>query len=268
MAGRGIVPSVRTRKPDSTPRNIQMAGHSKWANIKHRKARVDSKRSKQWSNCSRAIIVAARDGGGDPKFNTTLRYAIDDAKAVNMPKDTIEKAIKKGTGEIEGETYEPARYEGYGPGGVAILADCLQSNANKTAPEIRSIFDKGGGNLGTQNSVAFGFTHEGVIHLDASKADEDEVIEAALEAGAKDVANEDGLVTVSTEPTDFIGVKDALVAAGFEIEQAELTYTPGTTVKLDVSAAKKFLRLIDTLEDQDDVQQVHHNAEIPEEAYA
>ncbi len=244
-----------------------MAGHSKWANIRHRKDRVDKKRSKLWSNCSRAIIVTAREGGGDPKFNTSLRYAIDDAKAANMPKDTIEKAIKKGTGEIEGETYEPARYEGYGPGGIAIIADCLQSNANKTAPEIRSIFDKAGGNLGTPNSVSFGFTHEGQILLDAEKVSEESIFELALEAGAKDVVTEDGLLQVTTEPVDFLEVKEAISGAGVEIEAAEITFTPSTTVSLDVEAAKKFLRLIDTLEDQDDVQKVYHNAQIPDEAY-
>lgn len=244
-----------------------MAGHSKWANIRHRKDRVDKKRSKLWSNCSRAIIVAAREGGGDPKFNTSLRYAIDDAKAANMPKDTIEKAIKKGTGEIEGETYEPARYEGYGPGGVAIIADCLQSNANKTAPEIRSIFDKAGGNLGTPNSVSFGFTQEGQILLDAEKVSEDSILEVALEAGAKDVVSEDGLLQVTTEPADFLEVKEAIAAVDVEIEAAEITFTPATQVELDVTAARKVLRLIETLEDHDDVQKVYHNAEVPEEAY-
>ena len=244
-----------------------MAGHSKWANIKHRKARVDSKRSKQWSNCSRAILVAARAGGGDPKFNTTLRYAIEDAKAANMPKDTIEKSVKKGSGDIDGESYEPARYEGYGPGGIAIIADCLQCNSNKTAPEIRAIFAKGGGNLGTPNSVSFGFTHEGIILIDATSADEDAVIETALEAGANDVETEDGLISVTTEPSGFLEVKDALVAAGFKVEQAELTFTPETTVALAVERARSFLRLVDALEDQDDVQKIYHNAEIPDEAY-
>ncbi len=244
-----------------------MAGHSKWANIKHRKAAVDKKRSKLWSNCSRAIIVAARQGGGDPKFNTTLRYAIDDAKAANMPKDTIEKAVKKGTGEIEGESYEPARYEGYGPGGVAIIADCLQSNANKTAPEIRFIFDKAGGNLGTPNSVAFGFTQEGMILLDAEKHSEDDVLEPALEAGAKDVVAGDGYVQITTEPTELLDVKEALLAAGIEMESAEVTFTPSTSVELDVEGGRKVLRLIDALEDHDDVQRVYHNAEIPEEAF-
>ncbi len=244
-----------------------MAGHSKWANIKHRKAAVDKKRSKIWSNCSRAIIVAARQGGGDPKFNTTLRYAIDDAKAANMPKDTIEKAVKKGAGGVDGESYEPARYEGYGPGGVAIIADCLQSNANKTAPEIRSIFAKGGGNLGTQNSVAFGFSQEGVIILDGDKHSEDDVIESALEVGAKDVASGEGFIQVTTEPADFLDVKEALQSSGFDFESTEITFTPATTVALDIEGGKKVLRLIDALEDQDDVQKVYHNAEIPGEAY-
>ena len=244
-----------------------MAGHSKWANIKHRKAAVDKKRSKIWSNCSRAVIVAARQGGGDPKFNTTLRYAIDDAKAANMPKDTIEKAIKKGTGEIEGESYEPARYEGYGPGGVAIIADCLQSNANKTAPEIRYIFDKAGGNLGTQNSVSFGFAQEGVIILDAEKHSEDAVLEQALEVGAKDVTSGEGFVQVTTEPAEFLDIKESLATAGFEFESSEITFTPSTTVELDAEGGRKVLRLIDALEDQDDVQKVYHNAEIPSEAY-
>jgi YebC/PmpR family DNA-binding regulatory protein len=247
--------------------DIKMAGHSKWANIKHRKARVDSKRSKQWSICSRALTVASRAGGGDPKFNTTLRYAIDDAKSANMPKDTIEKAIKKGTGGGEGETYEPGRYEGYGPGGIAIIADCLQCNSNKTAPEIRTIFAKGGGSLGTPNSVAFGFTHEGVILIDATKVDEDSVIEVSLEAGAKDVETEDGLTSITTEPSDFLEVKDALVTAGFELEHAELTFRPETTVALAVEKARSFLRMIDALEDQEDVQKIYHNAEIPDEAY-
>ena len=261
----GIVPGDQGRVRHNE--DIKMAGHSKWANIKHRKARVDSKRSKQWSNCSRAILVAARAGGGDPKFNTTLRYAIEDAKAANMPKDTIEKAVKKGSGDIDGESYEPARYEGYGPGGIAIIADCLQCNSNKTAPEIRAIFAKGGGNLGTPNSVSFGFTHEGIILIDATSADEDAVIETALEAGANDVETEDGLISVTTEPSGFLEVKDALVAAGFKVEQAELTFTPETTVALAVERARSFLRLVDALEDQDDVQKIYHNAEIPDEAY-
>jgi YebC/PmpR family DNA-binding regulatory protein len=244
-----------------------MAGHSKWANIKHRKAAVDKKRSKLWSKCSRAIIVAARQGGPDPKFNTTLRYAVDDAKAANMPKDTIEKAIKKGAGGADGESYEEARYEGYGPGGVAIIADCLIANANKAASEIRIIFDRAGGNLGVGGSVAFGFTQQGVIHLDGEKAEEDAVMEAALEAGADDMSNEDGLLQVTCEPAAFTDVRTALESAGFTLENAEIAMVPQTTVELDVSAGRKILKLVDALDDHDDVQKVHHNAVIPEEAY-
>jgi YebC/PmpR family DNA-binding regulatory protein len=244
-----------------------MAGHSKWANIKHRKGRVDAKRSKQWSKCSRAIIVAARQGGGDPKFNTTLRYAIEDAKAANMPKDTIEKAVKKGSGGADGESYEPARYEGYGPGGVAILADCLIANANKVAAEIRMIFTKAGGSMGQPGSVAFGFTQQGVILIDAEGVEEDVLMEAALEAGAEDFKNEEGLIQISCEPTNFLALRDALKAGGFTLEQAEVTFVPQTMIDLDASLARKVLRLIDGLEDNDDVQKVYHNGEIPEEAY-
>ena len=244
-----------------------MAGHSKWANIKHRKGRVDAKRSKQWSKCSRAIIVAARQGGGDPKFNTTLRYAIEDAKAANMPKDTIEKAIKKGSGGGDGESYEPARYEGYGPGGVAILADCLIANANKVAAEIRMIFTKAGGSMGQPGSVAFGFAQQGVIHIDAEGVEEEVLMEAALEAGAEDFKNEEGLIQISCEPTNFLALRDALKAGGFALEQAEVTFVPQTMIDLDANQARKVLRLIDGLEDNDDVQKVYHNGEIPEEAY-
>ena len=244
-----------------------MAGHSKWANIKHRKGRVDAKRSKQWSKCSRAIIVAARQGGGDPKFNTTLRYAIEDAKAANMPKDTIEKAIKKGSGGTDGESYEPARYEGYGPGGVAILADCLIANANKVAAEIRTVFTKGGGSLGQPGSVAFGFSQQGVILIDAEGVEEDELMEASLDNGAEDFKNEDGLIQISCQPTNFLALRDALEAGGYALEQAEVTFVPQTTVDLDVENARKVLRLIDGLEDNDDVQKVYHNGEIPAEAY-
>lgn len=244
-----------------------MAGHSKWANIKHRKGRVDAKRSKQWSKCSRAIIVAARQGGSDPKFNTTLRYAIEDAKAANMPKDTIEKAIKKGSGGVDGESYEPARYEGYGPGGVAILADCLIANANKVAAEIRTIFTKSGGSLGQPGSVAFGFTQQGVILIDATNVNEDEVMEAALEAGADDIKSEEGLIQISCEPGEFLSVRDALEAAGYQLEQAEVTFVPQTMVDMDANQGKKVLRLIDGLEDNDDVQKVYHNGAIPAEAY-
>lgn len=245
-----------------------MAGHSAWKNIKHRKAAVDAKRGKIWSKLSRAIIVAARQGGGDPKFNFALRYAIDDAKAANMPKDTIEKAIKKGTGELEGQTYENVRYEGYGPGGVAIIVDCLTDNLTRTAPEMRVIFEKQGGNLGKPNSVAFGFAAKGIILIDAAKVSEDRLMEIAIEAGAEDVTKSEGGWQVTTEPTDFLAVKDAIEAAGIEMVSAELTMAPSMTVAPDVETATKILKLIDALEDNDDVQKVHHNAELPDEVMA
>lgn len=245
-----------------------MAGHSAWKNIKHRKAAVDAKRGKIWSKLSRAIIVAARQGGGDPKFNFALRYAIDDAKAANMPKDTIEKAIKKGTGELEGQTYENVRYEGYGPGGVAIIVDCLTDNLTRTAPEMRVVFEKQGGNLGKPNSVAFGFAAKGIILIDAAKVSEDRLMEIAIEAGAEDVTKSEGGWQVTTEPTDFLAVKDAIAAAGIEMVSAELTMVPSMTVAPDVETATKILKLIDALEDNDDVQKVHHNAELPDEVMA
>lgn len=245
-----------------------MAGHSAWKNIKHRKAAVDAKRGKIWSKLSRAIIVAARQGGGDPKFNFALRYAIDDAKAANMPKDTIEKAIKKGTGELEGQTYENVRYEGYGPGGVAIIVDCLTDNLTRTAPEMRVVFEKQGGNLGKPNSVAFGFAAKGIILIDAAKVSEDRLMEIAIEAGAQDITNLEGGWQVTTEPADFLAVKDAIEAARIEMVSAELTMVPSMTVAPDVETATKILKLIDALEDNDDVQKVHHNAELPDEVMA
>jgi YebC/PmpR family DNA-binding regulatory protein len=245
-----------------------MAGHSAWKNIKHKKAANDARRGKVWSKCSRAIIVAARQGGGDPKFNVTLRYAIDDAKANNMPKDTIEKAIKKGTGETEGARYESVRYEGYGPGGVAIILDCLTDNLNRTAPEIRMLFDKHGGNLGKPGAVAFTFANKGVIHIESSKVSEERLMEIALDAGAEDVVDSDGAWQVTTEPADFIKVKDALVNAGIELANAEVTMQPLNMVQCDASTAARVMKLIDALEDHDDVQKVYHNADIAEEVMA
>jgi YebC/PmpR family DNA-binding regulatory protein len=245
-----------------------MAGHSAWKNIKHRKAAVDAKRGKIWSKLSRAIIVAAKQGGSDPKFNFTLRYAIDDAKSANMPKDTIEKAIKKGAGELEGQTYEHVRYEGYGPGGVAIIVDCLTDNLTRTAPEMRVLFEKQGANLGKPNSVAFSFAAKGIILIDAAKVSEDRLMEIAIEAGAEDVVQSEGGWQVTTEPMDFIGVKDAIDAAGIEMVSAELTMVPSMTVAPSVEIATKVLKLIDALEDNDDVQKVYHNAELPDEVMA
>lgn len=245
-----------------------MAGHSAWKNIKHKKAAADAKRGKIWSKCSRAIIVAARQGGGDPKFNTSLRYAIEDAKASNMPKDTIEKAIKKGTGEVEGARYESVRYEGYAPGGVAIIIDCLTDNLNRTASEIRTLFDKHSGNMAKPGAVAFSFQSKGVIHIESGKASEDRLMELALEAGAEDVMESDGAWQVTSEPADFLRVKDALVDAGIEIANAEVAMQPMTMIDCDAAAAGKLMKLVDALEDHDDVQKVYHSANIAEDVMA
>ena len=246
-----------------------MAGHSKWANIKHRKARQDAVKGKAWSRCSRAIIVAAKQGGPDPDMNLSLRYAIDEAKAANMPKDTITKAIEKGAGiGDDAVDYTEVRYEGYGPNGVAIIADCLTDNVNRTAPEMRKIFEKGNGNLAKPGSVAFGFTSKGVILIESSKVDENTLMEIALEAGADDIVNDDGGWEVTTEPAAFLGVRQAIEAAGIEADSAEITMIPANTIECDVATAQKVLRLVDAIDEHDDVQKVYHNAEIPEEALA
>ncbi len=246
-----------------------MAGHSKWANIKHRKARQDAVRGKAWSKCSRAIIVAAKAGGGDPEMNLTLRYAIDEARTANMPKDTIEKAIKKGSGTAdEGANYEEIRYEGYGPGGVAILVDCLADNLNRIAAEMRTIFEKSGGNLAKPGAVSFGFSAKGLILIEASKTTEDQLMEIALEAGAEDVAEAGGAWEVTCEPADFISVKEAIIAAGIEPDSAELTMIPANTIACDAKVGRKVLRLLDAIEEHDDVQKVYSNADIPDEVMA
>lgn len=246
-----------------------MAGHSKWANIKHRKARQDAVKGKAWSKCSRAIIMAARSGGGDPDANLGLRYAIDEARSVNMPKDTIEKAIRKGTGEgVDAATYEPLRYEGYSPGGVAIIVDCLTDNVNRTAPEMRMIFDKAGGSLAKPGAVAFGFTHRGLIVIEASKISEEKLMDIALDAGAEDVADAGGAWEVTCDPAAFHSIKQAIESAGIETDSAELTWIPSSTIACDAKAAEKVMRLVDTLEDHDDVQKVYHNAEIADDVLA
>ncbi|RMG50456.1 MAG: YebC/PmpR family DNA-binding transcriptional regulator [Gammaproteobacteria bacterium] len=243
-----------------------MAGHSKWANIKHKKAANDKKRAKIWTKLIREITVAAREGkSSDPAANPRLRLAWDKAFAANMPKDTIERAAKRGSGELEGAAYEEVRYEGYGPGGIAVMVDCLTDNRNRTVSEVRHAFTKMGGNLGTDGSVAYLFSKVGIIGF-APGSDEDAIMEAALEAGAEDVVtNEDGSIEVLTTPEDFQAVKDALEAAGLEPEFAEVTMKAATTVTLTEDDAEKMLRLQDMLEDLDDVQEVYTNAEIPDE---
>ncbi|MGA1056515.1 MAG: YebC/PmpR family DNA-binding transcriptional regulator [Phycisphaerales bacterium] len=243
-----------------------MAGHSHWANIKHKKAALDKKRGKVWSKCSRAILVAARMGGGDPKFNTTLRYAIDEARAANMPRDTIEKLVKRGTGELGGENFEAVRYEGYGPGGVAFLLDCLIANANKTAAEVRTIFDKHGGNLGVPGSVAHSFEQKGQFLIDASAIEEDRLMEIALDAGADDVVASDGIFEVTCAPTAFASLRERLEGAGLAFEHAEICWRPTVEVACDPELGAKVVRLIDALEDHDDIQKVWTNADLPEES--
>ena len=247
-----------------------MAGHSKWANIKHRKARQDAVKGKAWSKCSRAIMAAVRASGDpDPDTNLKLRYAIEDAKSVNMPKDTIKKAIDKAAGAgNDGVVFQEVRYEGYAAGGVAILVDCLTENVQRTAPIIRHAFDKHGGNMAKNGAVSFGFQAKGVILIESGKTDEEQLMEVALEAGADDIVENDGGFEVTTEPGAFIMVKDAVDAAGIEKLSAELTMVPDTNVSCDAALAGKVLKLIDAIEEQDDVQKVHTNADIPEEVLA
>jgi YebC/PmpR family DNA-binding regulatory protein len=244
-----------------------MAGHSHWAKIKRAKGANDAKRGKIWSKIARKIIIAAKNGG-DPRDNLNLRYTIDEAKAVNMPKDTIEKAIMKGTGELGGDNYENATYEGYAPGGVAIIVEALTNNRARTAPEMRMAFELAGGNLGTSGSVSFQFTKQGVITIKSDATSEDKLMEIALESGAEDVKNEGEVFEVLTSPISFIKVKEAIAAAKIPMEASEVTYLPNNTVPVDAETAQKLFKLIDSLEDNDDVQGVSHNAEIPESVTA
>lgn len=245
-----------------------MAGHSKWANIQHRKGRQDAKRGKLFTKLIREVTIAAKLGGGDPSANPRLRAAIDSAKSQSMPKDTIERAVKRGAGNEEGGNLDELRYEGYGPGGVAVLVDTMTDNKNRTVSEVRHAFTKYGGNLGTDGSVAYLFTKVGLISF-ASGLDEDAVMEAALEGGADDiVTNADGSIDVITEPDSFVDAKEALVAGGFEPENAEITMRASTSTELDKKGAESMLKLLDTLEDLDDVQKVYSNAEIPDEVLA
>ncbi|MEE9403270.1 MAG: YebC/PmpR family DNA-binding transcriptional regulator [Algisphaera sp.] len=245
-----------------------MAGHSKWANIRHRKGRQDAKRSRVWSKCSRAIIVAAREGGGDPTMNLGLRYAVEEAKAVNMPKDTIQKAIDKGSGDAEGVTYEELRYEGYGPNGVAIMLDLLTDNRNRTAAEIRKIFDKHNGNLGATGCVSYDFTQIGEIFLAKEKIEEDKLMDLALEAGASDIQDEGEAWRLESEPADYAGLRDALEGAGLELDAGSIIMKPGTTVTLTGDDARKMMNFVEALEDHDDVQKLHANFEISDEDMA
>ncbi|MEZ5606955.1 MAG: YebC/PmpR family DNA-binding transcriptional regulator [Burkholderiaceae bacterium] len=239
-----------------------MAGHSKWANIQHRKGRQDEKRQRIWTRVVREIMVAARTGGGDPTANPRLRLAIDKAKAANMPADTIKRNIDKATGNLEGVSYEEIRYEGYGIGGAAIIVDTMTDNRVRTVADVRHAFSKYGGNMGTEGSVAFQFKHCGQIVF-APGVSEDQVMEVALDAGAEDViTDEGGAIEVLTEPGAFEAVRDALVAAGLTPELAEVTLRADNSIDLAGEDAQKMQKLLDVLEDLDDVQNVYHNANV------
>ncbi|HUT40500.1 MAG TPA: YebC/PmpR family DNA-binding transcriptional regulator [Gammaproteobacteria bacterium] len=245
-----------------------MAGHSKWANIQHRKNAQDAKRGKLFTKLIREITVAARMGDPDPASNPRLRMAVDKALTANMTKDTIERAIKRGSGAAEGDNFEEVRYEGYGPGGVAVMVDCMTDNRNRTVAEVRHAFSKAGGNLGTDGSVAYQFAKTGVLSYPKG-TDEESLMEAALEAGADDVrGNDDGSFDVLTQPEQFIDVRDAMVAAGLEPEQAEVTMRADNTIALELENAEKMVRMLERLEDLDDVQDVYSNADIAEDILA
>lgn len=242
-----------------------MSGHSKWSTIKHKKAALDAKRGKAWSKLARAVTMAAKAGGGNINDNPSLRLAIEKAKADNMPKDTIEKAIKKGTGELEGESYAEVRYEGYAPGGVAVMCKAVTDNRNRTAAEIKKIYERAGGNLGATNCVAFMFQQKGVIIIDASLANEDQVMELALEAGADDVDSSEQAHEITCSPEAFEDVKAALANSGIEVASADLSMVADNEVTLDLDSARKVMRLVDALEDHDDVDAVYSNSNIPDD---
>jgi YebC/PmpR family DNA-binding regulatory protein len=242
-----------------------MSGHSKWATIKHKKGKEDAKRGKLFSKLSRVITVAAREGGTDPALNIALANAIDTARSYSMPKDNIERAVQRGGGGADGDTYESILYEGYGPAGVAIIVEVLTDNRNRSAAEVRNIFSKHGGQLAQPGAVAWVFERKGSIVVDGAKYGEDDIMAAAIDAGADDVAQDGDEFEVLTQPADFTAVRDAIVAAGIEFEQAELTMVPKNTVKLEENDARKTMKIVDALEDSDDVQEVYANFDIPED---
>lgn len=245
-----------------------MAGHSHWANIARKKSIVDNKRGKLWSKLAKNIMSAAKAGGGDPDANLRLRYAINDAKAVSMPRDNIERAIKKGTGELDGGNLEEILYEGYGPGGTAVLCEILTDNRNRTAGEIRNIFDNSGGKLGASGCVAWMFDRKGLFVVAAEKIEEDTLLELALEAGADDVKHVEDKFEVTCDPSKFSDVAAALEAASIEAESRQISRIPTNTVDLDADNGRKVLKLMEKLDDHDDVQSVAANFNIPEEAMA
>lgn len=242
-----------------------MSGHSHWAGIKYKKAAVDAKRGKIWSKLARMIIVAAKSGGGDPSANLPLRYAIDKAKAANMPKDTIEKAIKKGTGEIEAANFEEVLYEGYGPGGVAIMVETLTDNRNRTAPEIKKLFEKHGGSLGTSGCVNWMFSKKGLITVRTCEANEEQLLEVALSAGADDMQNTGEVFEITCDTSAYEKLKETLKEKNIPTEVTEISMVPQSTVQVNNEAtAKKIISLMEALEDNDDVQNTYANFDIPD----
>lgn len=243
-----------------------MAGHSKWANIKHRKAAQDAKRGKIFTKIIRELTVAAKEGGGDPADNPRLRLVVDKALGANMKRDTIDKAIARGAGGADGDNYDELTYEGYAPGGTAILVETMTDNVNRTVSQVRAAFTKAGGNLGTSGSVAYMFDKKGQITFEEG-ADEEAIMDVALEVGADDVvSNDDGSIDVFTTQGEFLAVKEGLESAGMTAVHSEVSMIPSTRNELDVESAQKLIRLVDALEDLDDVQNVYHNADIPEDA--
>lgn len=242
-----------------------MSGHSKWSSIKHKKGAADARRGKLFSKLSRAITVAAREGGSDPAANATLATAIQKARDNSMPKDNIERAVQRGAGAGEGEAYETITYEGYGPNGVAVLVEAVTDNRNRTAADVRNIFVRNNGKLGETGSVAWVFERKGTIIVEVGSIDEDELMTVAIDAGAEDVTQDESSYEIVTDPADMMAVRGALEAAGIAFQSAELAMLPKNTVKLEGGDAKKMLRLIEALEDSDDVQEVHANFDISEE---
>jgi len=246
-----------------------MSGHSHWAGIKHKKAAVDAKRGKAWSKIARMIIVAAKNGGGDPAANLTLRYAIDKGKAANMPKDTIEKAIKKGTGDLAGTSFEDVLYEGYGPSGVAIMVEALTDNRNRTGPEIKKIFEKRGGSLGTSGCVNWMFSKKGLITVATDNVDEEQLLEIALNAGADDMQSTGDVFEITCDPAAFEELKKALEEKEIPTEIAEISMVPQNTVEVnDEATAKRIILLMEAFDDHDDVQNAYANFDIPDEIIA
>ncbi len=244
-----------------------MSGHSKWSTIKHKKGAADKKRGKIFTKLIKEITVAARMGGGDPEANPRLRHALNAAKAQNMPKDNFERAIKKGTGDLEGVNYEEILYEGYGPGGVAVLVECLTDNKNRTIADVRYIFNKAGGNVGTDGCVAWMFDKKGLISISKDDSDEDTLMEVALDAGAEDIKDEGDVFEIITEPEDFDAVKDAIDQAEIACQMAEITKLPQNLSEVTLKEAEQVIRFMDALDDCEDIQKFYTNADIPDEAF-